>query len=756
MEIIENFNSKTPLVKRLILIPAALLVLFFLYQGYRTFFYEKDYEINLSDENFNNQDIPLSIKGLGNDEFNHSGVYNGENFKAISNSPVSFIFQPEAFPWNKKIELSATVKSDSNMFVSLYCPNCKGAEQYSYKKLFDKEISSYFFAANFDDFNIYSRENISIKESDDISDWLKNNVSPGQSISIMEEDFPLGLLENSNIADYKGELSKLDGIFLGTQKFYVYLDEDFKTKFNISPQLPIEYLEEINISLKNLDGETVFSDDIRLKKHGLEFLEFEYEVDDPGNYILEISGEIDNFKIQNLQINSNRIVADKSVVAAGPLTAFTEVTEPKDLNLWSEDPDQVITIIDSNDDVVSSIIFDDNQSQNIRLDPGFYSINLAQNSSVKLEGANFAFNSTSYYSPFLFDLSKNDKAAFIISSYMERKSDGWSIVTQQIDKSELKKLANKDILQFFLSMEFFENQNENLDLALNHGFITLAEEDDYTLWGTGDLNEETIASFISDVEAFVADYKSGTNSILPNDFSEEPTIINRNLRGDHSFYLLLSDQLEAEIITKKLNWYNDHSELYANLRDAFTQEIICQISLSLSNDDSSGNEEESSATEIFCPNLEPGAYILEIADASENDDYVIEVIKVNSNKIIAKDQVIPVLPGSLYFEAFEAKNLQFYYWHDNLTQEIEISSEDTSDVIALTKEDKGITVEYEFLPGEWSLNITRGNLNISGSNFSFSSEQWFDPSDYQIPYFITEKKDEDKKPEIKNIKITIL
>lgn len=694
---------------RIIILSIPLIII--LYVGiniYQTLTYNKEYYIDLKEDNINNEKIPLYIEDPKYTNLSTIKFYNNEIYRSILKSPISFILKSGDFLGGKKIMVTAMLKGNTNMQLSLQCPNCDNID--SYNNFFDAEMSNKNLAANFGEIYIYAKENKNWKKTNSIQEWIKHNIPTGSSIKIVDKAISNYNFIKADISYINDSNTKLKTIIKGSQSFYVYLDKKIDLNIEKTVLGKKTNKEDYKITLTDLSDKIAWRSYIPADSPYQDSGGYSYEsaLEKSGIYRLSFDNPLDiNFLLENIGINSNKIVFDKSASLKLPVDIYTEIPEERFISFTnlSDTSDNNITIRDEKGLITSKITIKPKELKKIKLTKGKYSVQMTGNGFTKVEAENFAMDKDQYFQPFpyIFDQKKNN--SFIISKYNHNINNGWITATNTIDGDRLKQLKNKNHLRFSLLSEY-----ENLVDGKN----------------------STLAKDVT----------------LPEDFKNiSHTMLNMNLRGDHEFYVLLDDFLDATIYKQDLNSYDGSDEVSVSLNKTNGYKVCETI---ISDDGLIGKQGLKNSPVITakfnCNSLESGVYILSFNELGDTKkDYLIKGLNINTNKIIFKDSVLNITPIKLYTNNTEKKLLNLTYFHSNYYQNIKFSSKEELKTVILSKKDISSKVYHTNPANLVEITPEKGYLSIAGSNFAADPEHWFDPEKFKSIGYIF----------LKNIKVQI-
>jgi len=214
----------------------------------------------------------------------------------------------------------------------------------------------------------------------------------------------------------------------------------------------------------------------------------------------------------------------------------------------------------------------------------------------------------------------------------------------------------------------------------------------------------------------------------------EVTEIDETFRGNIRFVIYLKDTLNLTLGKQDLNYYSGSDEYLIELYDVGNR-LVFKDKLSDDGITINSKEKTDPRFETFSVhNLEEGLYSLRLTNLkgdNEHPDSTITYIKINTNKIVSTRQIHILTPCTLSFELSENTVLKFYVWHREALQTIVIEGT-TNRIINLDESSFKKQIPVELPPGKYSLSV-KGDLYVSGTNFAFTKNSWFQPYKY-TPY----------------------
>ncbi|MCK5509945.1 hypothetical protein KAI65_00170 [Candidatus Parcubacteria bacterium] len=756
--------------KLIVLSLPLILIAYLCINFYQAVDYEAGYTIDFNKENFRNTKLPLYIdEDPASHKFMSTGIINNVHYAEMSGSPISFVWQPEEFPLNKTITVSALIKDEGDWEISLFCPNCPKNEQYDWQPFYYGKLNDYVLAAKSDDLYIYSLNNFDWEQATTTKEWLEKNVPQGTSVEILDDAYTKSKLVNQNIDFIEGSWTEINKTLRGKHEFYVYLKDKLDLEMVKKDFNSYDGADDVNIVLYDLNDNvimkaTIEDDGIDVKNDISEFdppikKRIEYDIKKQGVYKLAFE-PIDkagaDWTIKYIKINTNKIIfTGNANLILDPGVLYTELVENKELKIyvWHGNAVQTIKFINEDTAVEMEITKSElGKWQFIELNPGAYEISFAGDQYIG--NANFAINKKTYFEPFIYDLSKKKEQSIVLANYSFTKNKNWTDVAKNFTKNDIKKLEDLKKVKFLIRNKELNKKFKKEKNLYDNGFYPLAKFNEYKLWGQKDLesysaNVDNLIDWLKNLlpngsgivadESLAIERADFINNEEPEEFVQYDDPINElnfALRGSHEFYVYINNHFKAEIDKEDINAYAGKDEVEISLINS-AGDIMCdKIMADDENESDDRNSPDSVQTYFNCPNIKKGVYILSLKGLSAGvgnigNDFVIKQLKINTNKIIIKNRILNIEPVELYVNNKTDKEIDLYYWHKDKDQIIEILGNDAKN-IELTKDDKGKNVEYLLINGYKKINMPKGDVVISNNNFAFKEENWFYPISISI------------------------
>ena len=211
----------------------------------------------------------------------------------------------------------------------------------------------------------------------------------------------------------------------------------------------------------------------------------------------------------------------------------------------------------------------------------------------------------------------------------------------------------------------------------------------------------------------------------------EVTEIDETFRGNISFCIYLKDTLNLTLGKQVLNWYSGCDEYLIELYDAGDRLVFKDKLLDDGITINSKKKTDPQFETFSIHNLEEGLYSLRLTNLkgdNKSPDSTITCIEINTNKIVSTGRIHILTPCTLSFGLSENTVLEFYVWHREALQTVVIEGT-TNRIINLDESSFKKRLPVELPPGKYSLSA-KGDLYISGTNFAFTKNSWFQPYKY--------------------------
>ncbi|MDP2940113.1 MAG: hypothetical protein Q8O13_08560 [Candidatus Omnitrophota bacterium] len=218
----------------------------------------------------------------------------------------------------------------------------------------------------------------------------------------------------------------------------------------------------------------------------------------------------------------------------------------------------------------------------------------------------------------------------------------------------------------------------------------------------------------------------------------KPLTINTSLRGGHTFYIYLKDNLDLKVKKQDINWYNGSDELTISLYD-LNGNLISNATIP---DDGIINVSSKIKAKIQEGKLEAGnltgIYKLVFSDF----DGLIREISINTDKIVTNKLFLADFdgyvkgiekPSSIYTKSSRKSYLEFKTYHNTAFQNLTIGN----DAFKINK--TNALLIYTAEKGEYVINSSKNDIIISSPNYlSFSKENYFEPFKFTLTTIPTE------------------
>ncbi len=206
-------------------------------------------------------------------------------------------------------------------------------------------------------------------------------------------------------------------------------------------------------------------------------------------------------------------------------------------------------------------------------------------------------------------------------------------------------------------------------------------------------------------------YLTNLNSIKNYpDWNSKPKTITNNFRGTLNIYGLFDNEIKMDILKQDLNLYNGSDSVKITVKD-FNNNIIATKIID-DNDNIITRTTEKSTWKKYSyiiPTGKSGIYYIEFehAEESEDPDYIIGNITLNSNKVMYNGRFMLWGPGTIY-NTQDENSIEVRYWWRGYDQLIYLNKNDNSN----NKNNDRFHLSDKYL-GSWVEINTTGNTNMT-------------------------------------------
>jgi hypothetical protein len=208
--------------------------------------------------------------------------------------------------------------------------------------------------------------------------------------------------------------------------------------------------------------------------------------------------------------------------------------------------------------------------------------------------------------------------------------------------------------------------------------------------------------------------------------------INQTFRGTHSFLVYLKDNLNFTLGKQDLNAYNG-TDVYSVVLYNLDGSLLFNETMQDDGIINVSKQKSAQSRTFFHDGIGEGLYELRLVNLNGGNkaaDSTITNIRINTDKLVTQGIILPLDPGTLYFELKRNTTLKFNAWHSNAVQNITIRGIINKHIL-ITKDVLNSWVPVELPAGSYTMSI-KGDLYISGANFAFTKASLFQPYDYEI------------------------
>lgn len=517
----------------LILVSALIFVIYLLINIFQAISYRDEYLVDFEKNNFNNSLLPLFInEDSDSPKFKSFGKLNEINYAEINYTPISFTFKPEEFLFKKNITISSQIRSDDNWDLSLCCEDCNKNNQNAWKPFLINSLTknNYFLIKFIDGYYVYALENKKWKNEDDVYKWIIENLPHNSNVNIMNDEFDISKLSNKNNGFTENSTTEINTLLRGSHAFYAYLGNFISleiTKKDLNKRIGENNIE---IKLFDINHKLIFSDLFRdADNTGDDHIQttksYSINKDLPksGLYILELTPIQDDCLIENIKINTNKIIfRDKNYIISDT-KLYTENDTENEMEIYSKYQNE-IQLTNSND-LNKNIKIDDQDTRKsitIKMPIGENIITAKGEQIIKNQ--NFSINKESFFKPFIFNLSKTENPDFIITKSKQGTNNNWTDVSLEIDFPKMTKSSSCSIL--------LKNETVNKTYALRkkifqNKFSPLSSFNNYNIWknNSKEINTSGFTSFDNILSSYPNSIIINENLSLPENLDKFDLII---------------------------------------------------------------------------------------------------------------------------------------------------------------------------------------------------------------------------------------
>lgn|GEM_PF-3524562 len=277
---------------------------------------------------------------------------------------------------------------------------------------------------------------------------------------------------------------------------------------------------------------------------------------------------------------------------------------------------------------------------------------------------------------------------------------------------------------------------ENFTPVKQFGDVVIYTKDNsrnYTDYNT--INEWISGNIPRDSTIGLYDYEVDPSILINRNltYANAITEINQTFRGTHSFLIYINNSLNLTIFKQDLNSYEGEDVYSVELYDMEGNLIFEDIVEDDGIIDNSSRIMPPQFKAFFRDGIIEGVYelrLVNIKGENKDADSTIKRIQINTDKIVTKGDILPLNPGTLFFEIKRNTTLKFNAWHTNAVQNISIHGGLDKEIV-INKSLLGKIVSDELPKGRYNMDI-KGDLYISGTNFAFTERSLFQTYKYMI------------------------
>src|SRR3989338_4411103 len=235
----------------------------------------------------------------------------------------------------------------------------------------------------------------------------------------------------------------------------------------------------------------------------------------------------------------------------------------------------------------------------------------------------------------------------------------------------------------------------------------------------------------------VADF---ANPMIGFDPNTVKTSFPGSIRGPHSFYVFLNNEVDIAFKKQDLNWFKGEDTAAIVIRDVYGEEILRQA---LEDDGVDAAKPDMfrlpQQYQILKPLPYTGIYRIDFEDINETlqKDWAITSFVINTNKIVFDGSPIFTSPISLYTQIHQKKTISVRRMKSDAPEVISFTGTSTT-TVDLSKIGTAGQKDIELEAGSYTIQPA-DYTELRGSFFSFDEGHYFDP----FIYYLTDRKDAD-------------
>lgn len=611
-----------------------------------------------------------------------------------------------------------------------------------------------------------------------IETWIDSTLSTTSPVTISENvyaDFNFSFFENKTISA-ENTPSVLPYTFAPQQEFYIYTNDDvLEISFEKNNNNIGEGLDKLIITTRTISGQRLGSEEIKddgitsgnRKKTTQTISDIKLKSNPSGITILTFKApEKEDFELSQLSLDTNKIVFNR-ITSKLNSTFYTAPINAKQLQITThEESAHGISITNQITNEISLItdeLYGFNHKKHIPLSASEYEISLS--GSHVIENVWLSHNKEAYFNPFTRNFQQFPLGEFVVTATDIEKTQGEDVTaTTIIKKQYIPYLLNKN------------NSNEfKLTLASN---ISSDSDIIRSIWQR--YKEVETSCDISIFSLFASTYEYGPSydcssegrkdwitSILPDsaslkissvvlendefiavpdeelsDYENTLNTISTNLQGEIHGALYTEDGIYMSITKRDINKYSGSDDIAVTISDIFGN-IIDTISIEDDGDASDSALVSLPQVSTFDLPDYNGLFlfsVIEKGDTEPTNDYIIESIELNTNKIVFTDTYAFRESTDIYFSNSSPIELTFRVKFEKNINDTDVIIDDelVSTLTTELRSDKQLVLE-----GNHNLYISDGSIDIAGTSFAFSTENFFNYSPYAegYDYIITDAFD---------------
>lgn len=687
----------------------------------------------------------ISARNLYNsgslDDFNNSnnGIYFAENFisqKVLSKdnnpyfigSPIDLRIKPEELSHETDLNISIDVDSDVDWKYYLSCRSCKTSMES--RPLYYRGLSNTSLAFQFDDINIYSRKDSETqKASASLKEWFKE-LEKNQTVNVLGNDIDL-----NEYINFPSDLEFLPATYKfnlrGSQKYLTLLQDTLDLKVLKTNLKRTPAKDEVKVRLYDVNSNLIYESMIPDSVETNQEYTVTLKLPQRSLYYLEFVGSDNDFIINEITVNSNKLTTVGNVLFSADTEVYTESNYDKVIQaqIWYKTAQRSMKF---DKDV---LISGDRLSvwQDIPIKSGSYYLNIKKD--IYLNKLSFSTTPSSFFNPFIFNLDEVDTADYVIGKYKFEKNQQkvrvsislpysvWGDFKEEtglriiLNSPQLAQRQNRAERLYNINKYQLKSIDKNLEIYSTLNYVD-KEQVDFVDPGKTIDNITQDQSQISLYSAYDIQDLYEINVQNLGYLENSTTKITPFLRGNHQFQGIFKSEIKLSFWNKTFPGSQiKDNELIVSIRDMEGVKI-CSSNFKF---------DEKSKQSFFCKvpdSIQIYNITFEINDNTKNFGYSLEELEINTNKFVAVSSLLSLGPTTLYVDDKANKAYQLQYWWESKHQDVELKYADSVSYYKLNQTNINVFNKIE-AKGIQSIYLPKGFVVVRGDRLAFTTNGSF-------------------------------